>query len=215
MTITLSRSEKLISFYLIILFIQVPINGAFFSANLNLGTLLYGLIDFFILFYFISLGITKKNLKKNFRVSITSFIYIAWIFITLFWSETLDLNYTFGLIVKELLRVLVIVFIFADIEFENIGVTFYHAVSNSALLYGIISLPRVDFVAQLGMDEPRAMYIGYKDSVGVGRPATLLCLLTFSGYMSNFISKKQAIFCKSWGQVFLCAYVLTFIGKVL
>ena len=198
------RVSSLITIYLIAVFVQVPLTGVFFKSNQVVATILFAALDFVVFLFFLK-GALRSRLMVYFSYQIALFVYLLWCILSVTWSISVDYLYNFMLVFKECLRIAVFVSIAAYVGITTFSERFFKAAVYSAAVFGLLALPSLDFIVEYG-GGTRAMYEGYRDSVGVGRPASLLCLLSAIAYFSGYVSFRKALLCilPCMAVVFLC-----------
>ncbi len=178
--------------YWILLLTQIPITAILFKKHTDAATLLYAGIDIYFLYLFFmrhNKDIFFYYIGKLYPV----FIYIMWCYISVFWSVSDNTFYDTSLLLKDTIRIFIVILMFSTYERSVFLVAFYRAVGIASFLFGVLALLSVDFVHEYGGVVYRAMYEGYKDAVGVGRQASFLCLLLVSGRLLEIISKRFLI----------------------
>ncbi|PKG82545.1 hypothetical protein CXF85_13770 [Colwellia sp. 75C3] len=184
------RINTLAIIYFSLLFLQVPLVALFFRSNTFFGTMAFALID--ILFLLLFLSKAKKE-DRYIRVLIPVFIYVCIGLLSHTWSINENYTYSLSLYIKEIIRVFVVLFLFLAIRKDELLKTFFQAALISSLMFFVIGIFTLDFAQEYAGSSSRAMYLGYKDAVGVGRPASLIALFVAAGWASGFIEKRHAI----------------------
>jgi len=186
--ITDFKRHFLLYIYWILFFLQIPITAIIFRENTNNGTILYAVID--ICFLFIYLIKHNKNTLGNYIIKLHPLaLYLAWCTISIFWSISNETFYNISLVLKDTIRLIIALLMLSTYEKNAFILNFFRAIAVSALLFGVFTLVSIDYIQEYNTGAHRAMYEGYKDAVGVGRQASFIFLLLFSGYFTGYIKK--------------------------
>lgn len=184
--------RNIVSSYVVILFLQVPLTAVFFINNTVLGTVFFALMDLLILALLV-FRMDKKSFSANLIELTPLLFYIAWSFLSVFWTEADSELYSLMLLMKDVLRVLIVVSVLSVMNKKSFFTMFLEAALIASFLFGIIGILTLDYVPQMDGGASRAMYLGYKDSVGVGRPATFLLLLVLVGVFTGELPRIKSL----------------------